>query len=38
MPRGRGLTVYKNDKRVPVAYKVFAKDSEVLAEGTMNYG
>lgn len=35
---GRGLTVYKDDKRVPVTFKVLAKDGEVLAEGTMNYG
>ncbi len=34
----RGLTVYKDDKRVPVTYKVLAKDGEVLAEGTMTYG
>lgn len=35
---GRGLTVYKDDVRVPVTYKVLAKDGEVLAQGTMNYG
>lgn len=35
---GRGLTVYKDDVRVPVTYKVLAKDGAVLAEGTMNYG
>lgn len=34
----RGLTVYKDGVRVPVTYKVLAKDGEVLAEGTMNYG
>lgn len=35
---GRGLTVYKDGTRVPVTYKVLAKDGEVLAQGTMNYG
>ena len=35
---GRGLSVYKDGKRVPVNYKVLAKDGAVLAEGTMNYG
>jgi hypothetical protein len=35
---GRGLSVYKNDKRVPVAYKVVGAHGDVLAEGTMNYG
>ena len=35
---GRGLTVYKDDRRVPVTFKVLAKDGKVLAQGTMNYG
>jgi hypothetical protein len=35
---GRGLSVYKNDRRVPVTYKVLAKKGAVLASGTMNYG
>ena len=35
---GRGLSVYKNDRRVPVTYKVLAKDGKVMASGTMNYG
>lgn len=35
---GRGLTVYKDDKRVPVTYKVLAADGKVLAEGKMTYG
>jgi len=35
---GRGLSVYKDGKRVPVTYKVLGKDGAVLAEGTMNYG
>ena len=35
---GRGLTVYKDDKRVPVTYRVLAQDGQVLAEGTMTYG
>ncbi len=35
---GRGLSVYKDDRRVPVTYKILAKDGKVLAEGKMNYG
>jgi hypothetical protein len=35
---GRGLSIYKNDRRVPVAYQVLGKDGRVLASGTMNYG
>ncbi|MFI5403436.1 MAG: hypothetical protein ACHQ1G_10895 [Planctomycetota bacterium] len=35
---GRGLSVYKDDRRVPVTYKVLAKDGSVLAEGKMTYG
>jgi hypothetical protein len=35
---GRGLSVYKDGKRVPVTYKVLAKDGAVLAQGKMNYG
>lgn len=35
---GRGLSVYKDGKRVPVNYKVLAKDGAVLAQGAMNYG
>jgi hypothetical protein len=35
---GRGLTVYEDDKRVPVTYKVLAADGKVLAEGKMTYG
>jgi hypothetical protein len=35
---GRGLSVYKDDKRVPVTYKVLAADGKVLAEGKMTYG
>lgn len=34
----RGLTVYKEGVRVPVTYKVLAKDGAVLALGTMTYG
>jgi hypothetical protein len=30
--------VYKDDRRVPVTYKVLAKDGTLLAEGTMTYG
>lgn len=35
---GRGLSVYRNDKRVPVTYEVLAKGGKVLASGSMNYG
>jgi hypothetical protein len=35
---GRGLSVYKNDKRVPVTYKLLSRDGRTLASGTMNYG
>jgi hypothetical protein len=33
----RGLSVYRDGKRVPVIYKVFDKKGKVLAQGTMNY-
>lgn len=36
--RGRGLSVYRAGKRVPVTYKVLSKRGKVLAQGTMNYG
>ena len=35
---GRGLSVYRNDRRVPVTYSVLSKKGEVLASGTMNFG
>ena len=35
---GRGLSVYKNDKRVPVTYKLLSKGGRTLASGKMNYG
>ncbi|MHC4407516.1 MAG: hypothetical protein ACYS0E_05590 [Planctomycetota bacterium] len=34
----RGLSVYRDGKRVPVKYKLFDKKGKVLASGTMNYG
>ena len=34
----RGLSVYKNDRRVPVTYRVLSKKGKVLAHGRMNYG
>jgi hypothetical protein len=34
----RGLSVYRNGKRVPVTYKLFDGKGELLREGTMNYG
>lgn len=35
---GRGLSVYRNDRRVAVTFKVLSKEGAVLAEGTMTYG
>ncbi len=35
---GRGLSVYRNDKRVPVTYKVLSSKGKPLAWGKMNYG
>ncbi len=35
---GRGLSVYRNDKRVPVTYKLLSRDGRVVASGKMNYG
>ena len=37
-PDHRGLSVYKNDKRVPVTYQVLDKKGKILAQGRMNYG
>ena len=34
----RGLSVYRNDKRVPVTYKILTKKGKVLKQGSMNYG
>ena len=34
----RGLSIYRNDRRVVVTYKMFAKDGRVLKSGRMNYG
>jgi len=34
----RGLSVYRNKKRVPVRYEVTDKDGNVLSSGRMNYG
>ena len=35
---GRGLSVYRQDKRVPVRFRVLDKRGKTLKEGTMNYG
>lgn len=35
---GRGLSVYRDDRRVPVTFEVLSKAGKVLASGTMNYG
>jgi len=35
---GRGLSVYRNDRRVPVTYEVLDAAGAVLAAGTMTYG
>ena len=37
-PDKRGLSVYKNGKRVPVTYKVLNNKGKVIARGQMNYG
>ena len=34
----RGLSIYRDGKRVPVTYRVLDKKGKVLAQGTMNYG
>ena len=34
----RGLSVYRNDKRVPVTFEVLSASGKVLARGRMNYG
>ncbi len=34
----RGLSVYRQDKRVPVTFKVLDRKGNVLSEGPMNYG
>ena len=34
----RGLSIYKDGRRVPVRYEVLAKGGAVLAQGTMKYG
>ncbi|MHC4847017.1 MAG: hypothetical protein ACYTEG_01010 [Planctomycetota bacterium] len=36
--RKRGLSVYRDGKRVPVGYKLFDKKGELIKQGTMNYG
>jgi len=35
---GRGLSVYRDDRRVPVLFKVLGAKGVLLAEGSMNYG
>lgn len=37
-PTGAGLTIYKDGRRIPVAYRLVAADGEVLRHGPMNYG
>ncbi|MHC4941229.1 MAG: hypothetical protein ACYTHK_20025 [Planctomycetota bacterium] len=34
----RGLSIYRDGKRVPVRYRLFDDKSKLLVEGTMNYG
>jgi hypothetical protein len=34
----RGMSIYKNKKRVPVLYEVRDTDGKVLSSGRMNYG
>jgi len=35
---GRGMSIYRDDRRVAVSYSLRAEDGSVVAEGTMNYG
>jgi hypothetical protein len=35
---GRGLSVYRDDRRVPVTFEVLSKGGKVLGSGNMNYG
>ncbi len=37
-PDGRGLSVYRDDRRVPVLYRVLDAKGDEVASGTMNYG
>ena len=37
-PGGGGMSVYADDRRVPVTYRVLGKGGAELASGTMNYG
>lgn len=34
----RGLSVYRDGKRVPVTYRLLDKNGKAVAKGTMNYG
>jgi hypothetical protein len=34
----RGRTIYRDDRRVTVTYKLLARNGDVLTTGTMNYG
>ncbi len=36
--RGRGLAIYKNDKRIPISYELLSKNDEVLRKGKLEYG
>ncbi|MFQ5506492.1 MAG: hypothetical protein ACE5F1_17115, partial [Planctomycetota bacterium] len=35
---GRGLSIYREFKRVPVRYRILGKKGRVLAKGRLNYG
>jgi len=35
---GRGLSVYRDGKRVPVTYELLARDGKVVVSGPMTYG
>jgi len=35
---GRGLSVYRDGKRIPVTYRLLSSKGKVLAKGRMNYG
>lgn len=34
----RGISIYREGKRIPVTYRLLDKEGKTLAEGAMNYG
>ena len=35
---GRGISIYKDDRRVPVTYRILSADGRALVAGKMRYG